>query len=96
MHLFSFENEEDKETGINKCNNFTYNFNLFIANFSVNFIFRKNKKSQNNTSIISFIVVESLFCPMTRLTTISYAEKWKSMPKTSENKLVIVINLLIF
>ncbi len=26
---------------------------------------------------------------MTRLTTISYAEKWKSLPKTSEHRLVV-------
>ena len=28
---------------------------------------------------------------MTRLTTIMYAEKWKSIPKGSEHKLIIVI-----
>lgn len=67
MHLFSFENEEDKESCLNKC---MYIFFIFFI-----------------------LLVDSLFCPMNRLTTVSYAEKWKSIPKTSEHKLVMVFTL---
>jgi hypothetical protein len=33
MHLFSFENDEDKETGVNKCNflNFTLKLKVCTA-----------------------------------------------------------------
>lgn len=30
-----------------------------------------------------------MFCPMSRLTTVMYAEKWKSIPKGSETKVVV-------
>ena len=59
MHLFSFENDEDREC-VNKC------------------------------KIYSLILVDSLFCPMTRLTTQFFAEKWRAIPKTGEFRLVIV------
>jgi hypothetical protein len=59
MHLFSFENEEDKDIGGNKC----------------------------RSDLI--YLVESIFCPMTRIPTGTYADKWKNLPKKTEHKLVI-------
>lgn len=63
MHLFSFDNDEDRDSGVNKCKN----------------------------SGLTFLV-DSLFCPMTRLTTLFFADKWKGISKTSEFKFVLVSN----
>ena len=67
MHLLFIQNEEDKETGFNKCKY------IFITNSD-----------------------DSLYCPMTRLSTSVYSEKWKNLSKSAEHKLVIVIAYIIF
>jgi hypothetical protein len=39
-------------------------------------------------------LVESMFCSMARLSSSIYAEKWKSIPRSSEYQLVIVFYLI--
>lgn len=53
----------------------------------------EDKDSSNNKCNLFLNTVESMFCPMERLSKQYFVEKWKSIAVACENKFIIVYSI---